>query len=117
VNTSLPRSILTGAVIATIGAFPMAALVALVYRFPIPFAGEESGIKAAIVSPFAVVFYGLLGGFLVLPCLGAVAGFLAHRIAEPDRKSIFRWTVRFALVADLIAALFLALLDKIIGPW
>jgi hypothetical protein len=35
-----------GAVAACAGAFPAAAAVALVYRFPIPFRGYESGLDA-----------------------------------------------------------------------
>lgn len=111
------RAMLIGAVIATLGAFPVAALVALVFRFPIPFSGYESGFQAVIPSLFAVCFYGLLGGFVVLPCLGAMAGFLAHRSGSSDNKVILYRTLGFALVADLLAAMTLAVWDKIYGPW
>lgn len=113
-------SVMFGVLATTLGAFPIAALVGLAYRFPIPFSGYESGVKAVVPSLFAVLFYGLLGGFPILAVAGAIAGLLTYKIgrrAGTASKSLLYLTLAFALVADLLAALFLSVLDKIIGPW
>ena len=103
---------------AVLGAFPVAALVALVFRFPIPFSGYGSGPEAVLPSLVAVLFYGaLFGGFLLLAVLGAVGGLIACFIGKHDGKRTFRLTWAFALLVDLLAMLTLAVLDKIIGPW
>lgn len=112
------RCITIGAITATVGAFPAAALTALSFRFPIPFRGYASGFEAVWPALLAVVFYGLvIGGFVVLPCLGAAVGYFAARFAGPDRSTVFRWTIALALLVDLVAAMTLALWDKIYGPW
>jgi hypothetical protein len=54
----LARCILICVVSAIAGAFLVAPVLALVYQFPIPFAGMESGPGGALRSPFAVAFYG-----------------------------------------------------------
>jgi hypothetical protein len=112
------RSIKTGIAWAILGAFPLAALVALCYRFPIPFSGYESGPRAVPRSLIAVVLYGLFaGGFIVLAVLGAAAGTAAKLLVGPDARRE-RWlTVTFALAGDLVAVMILAVLDKLIGKW
>jgi hypothetical protein len=110
-------SALFGSLLAVFGAFPAAGLVALVYRFPIPFSGYESGAGAVLPSFVAVLFYGVLGGFPLLAVLGALGGLLACFIGKHDNKRINRLTLAFAILADLLGALTLAVLDKIIGRW
>ena len=39
-----------GAAVATVGLFPAAALVALVYGFPVPFAGELRGVQIGVLN-------------------------------------------------------------------
>jgi uncharacterized membrane protein YfcA len=51
----MARCILIGVLSAIGGAFLVAPLLALVYQFPIPFAGMESGPGAALRSLFAKV--------------------------------------------------------------
>ena len=48
------RSAGLGCLLAVLGAFPVAALVALVFRFPIPFTGYCSG-PGAVLSSFVAV--------------------------------------------------------------
>jgi hypothetical protein len=111
------RAVVTGIVWALFWVFPVAALVALCFRFPIPFSGYESGPSAVLRSLFAVLFFGVLGGFLVIAALGAASGALAHRLAGPDVRK-WRWlAVGLALGGDFVAVMTLAVLDKIIGPW
>jgi hypothetical protein len=106
-----------GAFSAILLAFPLAALCALVFRFPVPFAGYESGWSAVPDALVATGFYGRLGGFLPLALLGAAGGAIAHRVGKRDTRRVWRWTVAFAAVVALCAILLLATLDYIIGPW
>ncbi|OGP92723.1 MAG: hypothetical protein A2Z19_02085 [Deltaproteobacteria bacterium RBG_16_54_18] len=108
---------MSGAIAALVGMFPAAFLFALVWKFPIPLAGYASGLKGALLSPLAVVFYGVLGGFIVVPGLGAATGALAFQIARGNAPKAQKLSVIFGLLWALAAAAFLALLDKIIGPW
>lgn len=102
-----------GAICAIVGAFPVAAFVALVYRFPFPLAGYQSGIGAMLLSPIAVAVYGiLLGGFVLLGLLGAVAGAVLGSEESPAETIL-----PAALLIDLAAMLLLAVWDKIYGPW
>ena len=111
------RAAFQGALFAIVGAFPVAALVALVYLFPIPFAGYFSGFEAIIPSLFAVIFYGLSGGFVVLAVGGAIGGVIAYSARRSDKKAVARLCLGFALVVDAVAVLVMAILDKLIGPW
>lgn len=107
-----------GAAIATLGAFPTAAFVALVYRFPIPFGGYRSGVEAVGPALLAVLFYGLvLGGFIVLPCCGAIVGLLAYRRGKPSGNPVLGWMIGGCLGVDAVAAMTLAVWDKVYGRW
>jgi hypothetical protein len=113
------RSILTGAACALLGVFPLAALVALCYRFPVPFDGYEGGLKAVPLSLFAVMFFGLTGvgipfsGFVVLAGIGGAAGAAAHLLTRRDDRWEIWLTLTFALAGDFVAVMILANLDKI----
>jgi uncharacterized membrane protein YfcA len=115
---SVIRAAFLGALFAIIGAFPVAALVALVYRFPIPSVGYSSGFDAIVPSLYAVFLYGIvLGGFVVLAVGGAIGGVIAYSVQRPKEKSVGRLCLGFALVVDVVAVLVMAILDKLIGPW
>lgn len=98
-------------------AFPIAAICALLYRFPVPFAGYETGLTAVPGAFLAVVFYGLLGGFPVLLAAGGLGGAAAHTLAHPNAQRVRRLTLTFAGIVALLAVGLLAVLDKLIGPW
>lgn len=106
-----------GIVWSLVLAFPLAALCALIFRFPVPFAGYESGLSAVPRALFAVVFYGVIGGFAVLAGIGAISAVLANkfRVSQPDAAR--RLTFMFAASGTALAVMALAVLDKIIGPW
>lgn len=113
----MKQSSWTGAIVALIGLFPMAFLVTLLWRFPMPMGGYESGLDAALKSPVALVFYGLFGGFVVVPAFGAFAGWMAFRMAGGGSVTARRLSVVYGLSCALIACLILSVLDKIIGAW
>jgi hypothetical protein len=98
--------------------FPAAALVALCYRFPIPFSRYEGGPAAVARSAFAVVFFlfvgvgpygGPLFGFAELAALGAVAGAAAHLLGGRNTARR-RWlTLALVLAVDLAVAVIMAI--------
>lgn len=106
-----------GALSAVLLSFPMAALCALVFRFPIPFAGYESGIAAVPRALVATVFYGILGGFVVLAVAGYAAGAVAVARGGNDIAKTFRLALAYSVLISFAGVLLLAVLDKIIGPW
>ncbi len=103
---------LMGSVWSVASTFPIAGLMALVFRFPIPFAGYRSGFAAIQPAILAVLFYGVfVGGFVLVGLLGAVGGFVAATFKGPDLQSQKR-AVRLVSLAITTACLFiLACLD------
>lgn len=110
-------ALLRGALAAIALSFPAAALTALVYRFPIPFGGYQGGAAAVPLSLGAVLFYGVLGGFVVVGGLGALAGLGARALYPARPAAARRLTWLLAGAVALGSALFLAGLDRLIGPW
>ena len=108
------RYFLAGAAIAVGASFALAALVALVFRFPIPFGSYMSGPSAVVPALFAAAFYGVIGGFPVQAVLGGIAGVTASRGGSPNRR---RAVLIYSVLAALPGVLLLSVLDWIIGPW
>ena len=108
---------LRGALWAVALAFPFAAICALLYRFPVPFAGYETGPAAIPGALVAVVFYGVLGGFPALLLAGALGGAMAYSLGRPDARRVRRLALIFAGLVATLGVGFLAVLDKLIGPW
>ena len=108
---------LAGAAIAVAASFPLAALVALLFRFPIPFGTYMSGTSAVIPALFAAAFYGVIGGFMMQALLGGLAGGLAAAAAISGRRRAWRRCATGAILAALPAVVILSILDWIIGPW
>lgn len=98
-------------------AFPFAAICALLYRFPQPMAGYDSGLASMPLTIVGVVFYGLFGGFATLYVVGGLGGAAAHAIGGSDQHRVRRLTLAFAATAALLGVVFLAELDKLVGPW
>lgn len=108
---------LSGIVVGIGAAFPLAMMLALTFRFPVPFAGYQSGVNAVLPAIFAVVMYGLLGGFVVIGGLGATVGIAASKIFPFDPKKRRTTILLFASGTTLVCLMILATLDWIIGPW
>jgi hypothetical protein len=109
----MARCVWIGMLSAIADSFIMAPLLALIYKFPIPFSGMESGPSAMVSSLFAVAFYGVMGGFVVLGVLGAIAGVAARKVAGENRDRAWKLAVVFGLAADFVAACVLYLADLI----
>jgi hypothetical protein len=116
----MKRIVTLGVSMAIVAIFPVAALTALVYRFPIPFCEYASGLSAVPMSFLAVLFYGMLGGFPALGIIGGLCGFVIASISIrrkwTDLSTHLYLTVSI-LIIDIMASTLLATLDKIIGPW
>ena len=107
------RSALIGAVAAVTLSVPAAALVALLYRFPVPFGGYASGFGGIPIAAMAALFYGVtFGGFVIV----GVAGALLAALAAVRGRSA-RFIVTQSAVIAVAAALTLAVLELFIGPW
>jgi hypothetical protein len=106
------RRFLLGSLLAIVASFPIGAVTALVFRFPIPFGGYASGLDAVVPSLYGVAFYGMLGGFPVQAILGGIAAVSVRPHAG------HRWMHSAAAVmAAVPAVLILSVLDWIVGPW
>ncbi|MFF0487387.1 hypothetical protein ACFYTQ_00045 [Nocardia sp. NPDC004068] len=88
-----------------------AALVASVFRFPIPFGGYARGGGEAVNAGLAAVFYLVVGVGPVLAVLGAVAGVVVTR--QRGGRAVGR-SVAAGCGLALVAALLLAMLT---GSW
>jgi hypothetical protein len=109
---------LRGAVLGVLATYPMAALCALFFRFPVPFGGYVSGPSGAVLSPLAVTIYGVMfGGFVVQGVLGGIAGRLARRRGRGNQRLTWRLCILYGAAASLPGVALLATLDKVIGPW
>ena len=105
------------AMTSIVGSIPLAGLVGLVFRFPIPFAGYESGPEAFARSMFAAIFFGVSGGLVVQAVMGFIGGLFAYQLASNRADQANRIIVFCGICAALPRLLVLATLDWIIGPW
>lgn len=107
------KVVLGGILWAVVGSIPIAGFTALIFRFPVPFAGYMSGPSAIAPAMIASFFYGwLFGGYVILAMLGASVSILASRL----RQSV--WFMRLGCLFSATAYCFvLATLDWYIGPW
>lgn len=103
-----------GAVAAVVSAPAAAALLAVLYRFPVPFRGYATGVAEAPTAALAALFYLALGGAVVLGGSGAIVGALLARW-RPGRATV---PILVAAVAiALVAAAALAVLEFFVGTW
>jgi len=116
-----------GSVIAPFSGFLVALVFAYTFRIPIPLGGMLGPLGE--FSPYAMsfkdvfisvlgawVFYGMFGGFLLLPIVGAIGGQYAGRKFRHTRNKN-RMIVSYAAIASVIPVAGLSILDYIIGPW
>jgi len=106
-----------GAAGAVFASFPLAAICALVFRFPIPLFGYASGFEAMFPAMMAVVFYGILGGFPLQALLGGLGGLAGARYGRPDEARMRKYSLLVSMLCAVPAIVTLALLDYIVGRW
>ena len=118
---------LKGAITAVPSSFLWAILFAYLFRIPIPMGGyidpfgEVSTYGIGIFDVVKAVsvawlFYGVLGGFIILSAVGAIAGVLSGSIySKSNTKN--RMVLVWSCVASAIPVFVLSILDYIIGPW
>lgn len=101
------RPLVRDAVYAVLFMFPAAAIVTLVYRFRIPMGGYAQGPAGVWDAMLATVFYGLVGGFVVVPLVAAIASHLLRRgqPRNPSRRGAIAAVGAALLYALVIAAL------------
>jgi hypothetical protein len=116
-----------GAIVALTSSILVALLFAYTFRIPIPMVGMLGPLGAfnpysmglsEVLTAVAVawLFYGLFGGFMILPVFGAIAGHVASQkfsAARNKNKMVVLW----AALAGVIPVFGLSILDFIIGPW
>jgi len=102
---------------ALAASFPAAGLLAMLFRFPIPFSGYATGISAVIPAMIAVIFYGICGGIVVQAVMGLVAGIWSWRCFRPDQARVNRAVLVVGGLAAFPGLMLLAILDWVIGPW
>ncbi|WP_147288812.1 hypothetical protein [Nocardia mexicana] len=108
---------LVGGMAAVVTAPLAAAVVATVYRFPVPFGDYARGLSEAGNAAFASVFYLILGGVMVLALGGTVAGWLVQRTAGTDSARVGWACAGAGFAVALLGALALATLEFFVGPW
>ncbi|MEU7143510.1 hypothetical protein ABZ942_28985 [Nocardia sp. NPDC046473] len=106
-----------GAVAAVVLAPLAAAIVAIVYRFPVPLGEYARGFGGAGSAALGSLFYLLFGGVLVVGILGAAGGFVAARSAGRDTGRALRRTLAVAAIVALLGAITLSVLEFFVGPW
>jgi hypothetical protein len=119
-------NILKGIFYTIFFSFFIALMFALLFRLPIPM-GEiigpfgESDTSNGILEIlqmvlFAWVFYGMLGGFIILSVLGWVAGHLGSRGVNVLENKGLR-ILKLSFIAAIIPIFFISTLDFFIGSW
>ena len=116
-----------GIIAVLLGSFLWAILFIYLFRLPIPMGGmtgpfgEFSSYGTSVAEVLTLVsiawiFYGIFGGFIILPALGAVTGEkIGRKYADSNIKN--RMIVLWSLLVSVIPVFVLSILDYIIGPW
>ena len=111
------RTATAGAIWSLISVLPITFLLALFFRFPVPFGDIDGGPSHVLPSMFALLVYGVfMGGFIVVGVFGLVAGVAAYFLTRiPHRRRMLQRCLSIAVAFVLLFVL--ATLDWYIGPW
>jgi len=115
---------IAGSVFASI---PVALAFAYIYRLPIPLGGYIGPFGAintysinfidVLTSVFSAwLFYGMSGGFIILPLVGAITGIIVGRNYKGS-KAKNKMIIGLAAVVSVAPVFILSIMDYIIGPW
>jgi len=116
-TTHVLRWFMRGAVAGVLGSLPLAALCALLFRFPIPFVGYRSGVIAMVPAMFAALFYGVMGGIPVQAVLGGAGGAIGAWASRPDESRMRRCAFVVSMLFAVPGIVTLAVLDYLVGRW
>ncbi|WP_405164764.1 hypothetical protein OG203_06520 [Nocardia sp. NBC_01499] len=111
-RTTVPArwAVATWGLLAAVLTAPVAAaLVGIVYRFPIPFGDDARGVEEVGNAALASVFYLVKGEGMVLAALGGGAGYFIARAVGPGLTRALPLAVLTAFGLALLGALILAL--------
>ena len=114
------KSIVYGIVFSILLSLPISFLFAVFYRFPIPLGGYIGGPEIFLgphIIAIAWFFYGLFWGFPILALAGGLAGSIIGDLYKEDSRRAKRSILVASTMIAFVAVFFLAILDKIIGPW
>ena len=90
----------------------------MIYRFPIPFAGYQSGMEWILPAMLSAIFYGVvMGGFAVTIGIGILWGFVGERYSSSFEKSRRLKIIGCSIFTTFVMLLILSMLDKFIGEW
>jgi hypothetical protein len=109
--------VLWGALAAVLTAPVAAAMVASVYRFPIPFGEYAAGLHEAVNAALAAVFYLVTGGGMLLAVLGGAAGLMIVRAHGRRLGRALALTTAAGFGLAVVGAFALALLEHVLAPW
>lgn len=111
------RCIFLTVMIAVVSSIPLAGLIGMIFRFPIPMSGYASGPSAFVPGMFAAILYGMVGGVAVQALMGCIAGVIVYQAARRRPQRVGTLTLLGGTLSALPGLLLLATLDWIIGPW
>ncbi|MFF2082643.1 hypothetical protein ACFVVM_02660 [Nocardia sp. NPDC058176] len=94
-----------------------AAVIAIVYRFPVPLVGYTSGFGGALTAAAGSLFYLVLGGAVLVGAIGGAGGLLVAGPRRPATPRTYTIAVLVGLGVAFLGALALALLEYLVGPW
>lgn len=114
---SVWRCLFFTAITAMVSSVPLAGIIGLLFRFPVPFAGYVSGPAAFFAAMFAAFFYSVVGGVIVQAIAGFAGGLIAYKVTRrhPERMRIV--ILLCGMASALPGLLLLSMLDWIVGPW
>lgn len=96
--------------------FVWSALIGLVFRFPVPFDGIQSGLRGMISAPFAMLLYGVFYGGLLVSMAIALLLYAIPQIWPSTATPRMRMWIS-ANIGAFIFVMALATLDYVVGPW
>ncbi|MFN9720012.1 MAG: hypothetical protein ACK58L_15040 [Planctomycetota bacterium] len=116
-NIRLRRCLLHTAITAIVSTVPLAGVIGLCFRFPVPFVGYLSGPAALFAAMIAAFFYAALGGVIVQAIAGVFGGTIAYQLARRNPDQVRLVILICGIASALPGLLLLSILDWIVGSW
>lgn len=115
----LVKDILRGSITAVASVLPAAIIVGILYKFPVFMVGDVSGFGILTVLtdfPIWMLLYGILVASPFMIIGGIISSLVIRRIVT-DQTKRKKYIYIGGITVSFAGAFFLAILDKIIGPW